>query len=441
VKRILLALACLLGLVCATNNWQFNVGGRVLVYQIVEATFLGLFTLAYLTSRSKPALSPDAKSYVALIWAWMSIVCLSGVVVLVAPIGPGALTQYTKGFVSILSQTLFITALVAFLCELTASERHVILRFFVAGVMLSCVYELMQTIGMKYGVNFDALIWDRISYNTLRDADEAFIGRFAWNDFFRGAGFPGGPNSQAAYIATALPLLLVNALGFRPRVNMLFIVVAVTALLITMSRSGIVAIATALLVLVVLGNRRTARVGKPLIVVALVLAVPAFIFWESIIALAGTRAFYDASRLSVYANALEILSSYPLGIGFNTFYVADVVFSIGETNAHNNWLAYFVETGLAGLLCKAAFFFFLCTRLLGSANVLRIGVLASTIGLVVAALFNENLDQFFAELFFALFFVTAMLDPERQSYAPGRITSRAPLPLPEAAGSVAAVQR
>lgn len=159
-----------------------------------------------------------------------------------------------------------------------------------------------------------------------------------------GAGIFGNPNDLSRILAVSIVLCLYFCDGGAPRIFrplwLALIGVFGHALLLTMSRGGLIALAVSLLTLsaVRFGVVRTAILGA--------LALPIFA-----VAVGGRQTDISTSegtgqqRIQLWSDGLDAMKSFPVfGSGMNTYQQ----FTSGRLVAHNSFVHAYVELGLFG---------------------------------------------------------------------------------------------
>lgn len=160
------------------------------------------------------------------------------------------------------------------------------------------------------------------------------------------------PNALGGYLALLIPLLIARLIGERGSgraLSAVYLVGAVSALLLTESRGAMLGVATALLVVGLLSvRRRIVRIG----LIAL--------FAAAAIGLIAVRG--DTGRLPIYADVAATILEHPLtGTGLFTFRLdpravlppSGVLPGGTHLYAHNLILHVAVELGLPGLIALA----------------------------------------------------------------------------------------
>ncbi len=173
------------------------------------------------------------------------------------------------------------------------------------------------------------------------------------------------PNFAAAYLVVIVTLVMARTIQGRLKALALAIlVVIITALLLTFSRSGWLMLGTVILVFGVLRARS-------LLVIAVVVAFAAYLFVPRVqTRLSGVTDPADSAhfRLLSWQKTLQIANDYPLtGVGFNNFRYAQASYGFFDyaapTGGHagagsdSSWLLVLATTGYLG------FFLFVLTYL------------------------------------------------------------------------------
>jgi len=174
---------------------------------------------------------------------------------------------------------------------------------------------------------------------------------------FRPSATASSPIELAAVLAVCLPLAVHRAryvpLGLRLR-RWIQVAIIGVGLPLTLSRTGVVALAAASLVLLPTWSRRDRRIAY------LVASLAAVAMWAVVPGLAGTfkslftQVGSDSSSLSrtdAFSSALPFIAQHPwLGQGFDTFFPQIYFFT------DDQYLHALIETGVIGVLTLLALF-------------------------------------------------------------------------------------
>lgn len=426
MKKLLLMLANLIAFCSAMRSWQFNFTFfRFYIFDLLSLIFIGILFLYYaVNNKSKPFLLPkELKHFIIFKWGWLIIIAISSIAVIFWGEGQEAFIQYYKGGIDISFHTIFIVLFIIFLSNITLKEQNRILKTFILGVIASSVYELFQlSLYVLYDINLDSYIWNQISYNTAYSFD-AFK---AWEvgGIVRVTGFA-GTNATATYIVTVLPFLLLISFYNKKISNLLLTIIAIMGLLLTMSRTGIVSFAAALLFLVLLEHKRLFNILETLLIVMVPFGFLGYIWRDSIAEILPYRIYTYSGRIDLFEHAINLFYSNPiLGVGYNNYFVnRDITGDIllDQPNVHNSWLTILLELGIIGLLFQITFIVYMIYAASKKKSILSRAFVCTIIGLSVGAFFNQLFDLFYIEFYFALCFT--IIASERVLNNPAKIAA------------------
>jgi O-antigen ligase len=233
-----------------------------------------------------------------------------------------------------------------------------VLAFIAAGVVLrgKSPYPILAALLLS------ALLASTIALAQSIDA-EALFGQLAGPSAFFGrmTGPFGDPNYFGAYLAAAATLAVACAVVVRSpwmkAANLGIAGFVSLALLLTLSRGGIVALAAGLTTIAFLRSRRTGLATVAGMLLALLIAYPLFAVVRygtgSDVAGGGLSALLEAEdRVGVWLPAVEVFGSAPLfGVGYGR--IVEVASS--ADSAHNWYFATLAETGIVGFVLWALF--------------------------------------------------------------------------------------
>jgi len=411
MKRTLLIIANLIAFTCGMRLWVFNIPPRIFIFNLLSMLFVILFILYYFLSRKKFLLNKELKYFILFLWVYLFIVAISGVNVMLPHPGQEAYDQYFKIILLELFNAIFFTSFILFYIDTKSRKRHKILAFYIAGVICSCLYGMIQMLLLKdYGINIDYYIWSHISYN----AEYTFVPpTWVVMGITRGEGFP-GVNAGATYVVTILPLLLLRASHLRKYKYIVLFIIGVLGLLVTMSRTGMMSFIVALLALIILEKRRLFKSIKTIFIISIPFGFLAYFFGGYIHAISKVRSLIDYSRLALFKGGFYLFYQHPLlGIGANNYSV--VRFSLPNKfwhspNLHSSWLTILVELGVVGLLYQIIFFVYIIYVASRRKNLLSRALISTIIGLSAGAFVNQVFDLFYFNFYVVLVFAMVVLE-------------------------------
>jgi O-antigen ligase len=406
MKKTLFVIANLIAFSCAMRSWQFNFPPRVFIFDLLSMVFVfGMLLYCFLGWKTV-LLRKELKYFILFQWLYLFITGISGLNIIALSAGQESFSQYYKSILSGSFHTLFFTLFVLYLSNVRSSTKNTVLKFYIAGVICSCVYGMVYlTMWKFYNINIGSYIWNQISYGTEHAFDVA--PSWAVMGIPRGIGFP-GVGAAATYVVTILPLLLLSVSFRRKSKDIMLVIIAVLGLLVTMSRTGLLSFGVAVLLLIILERRRLFSFIKPAFVISVPLGCLAYVWWGYVSEILKYRTHIDFSRFALFRGAIELFAQNPvLGVGANNYSVAR--FSLPneyfhDANIHNSWLTILVELGLVGLLFKTAFFAYIIYAASLRRNILSRAFICTIVGLSAGALFNQVFDLFYFNFYVALVF-------------------------------------
>ena len=368
-------------------RWSF--AGTVTFSDISALAFLGAYALSMPGRTRRP--QPRTVATVLLFFTLLFVVYLAGYFDLESG---DATSQFSKGIVKWAIHFLFLAVAVALLARRGPRFYWRCLGWFCGGLVVNCVYGILQLLVAQAGGNLDNLFLNRITGGA---SAINLYGIVNGASVYRPNALTGDPNHLG--IMLVVPLLVLTPVWLRmERSNPWFrrlpwlIGFILLVEIATLSRSGLLGLVFGLLVLLIpyRGRFRSGQLLKPLGAVFLVLAVVAasraHFFWVVLRTRVGAGSSDKSASVhfSVYDFIPQILHKEPLfGLGLNTFSVFYQEVT-GKTNwgPHSFYVALVVETGLIGTVVYAAFLWFVFARL----HALRaIGARLSAVGDPLAA--------------------------------------------------------
>lgn len=414
--QALLLIAYFIAFSCAMKRWQFIFPPRLFIYDLLSVAFILLFFLYYCLRNQPWYLRKELKYFLLFQWAFWLVIIASGINLVFSGADSQTFAQYSKSALSNTVYMIFFTSFILFLSIITAHERKRILKFYVAGVIASCLYGLMQMgLSAHFGINLDDYIWKYITYHAAYDFDAPPT--WVVMGITRGSGFP-GVNSAATYVVTVLPFLFLGvSLGrtFRARMmNGLLAIIALAGLFVTMSRTGMVSFAVALFMLFMLERKRIVKMAGAFSALTIPIAILGYVFWEYISEILKYRPAMDYTRLQLFKGGLMLFYANPLlGVGTNNYPFARLSlpnYLYQDMNLHNSWLTILVELGIIGLLLQVSFFTFMIYQASLRKNILSRSFISAMVGLSAGAVFNQLFDSFYFLFFVVLFFPLLVID-------------------------------
>lgn len=410
-KNIYIYLLSILATVCGMGSWQFNIPFTLAIFDVLSIIIILTFIIGVLIREIKPIIISTIKPYLIFIWLIMLIKIVSGFKVLFKYDFIDSYQQYFFGTLSEFTYTIFFSICIIILSQISNQGRAKIVKYFLFGVFLSSVYGIIHMIiFVRSGVNIDDIIWQYVSINKSTEPTKI---TWAVLGMPRGIGFP-GVNAAATYNALAIPLLLAYYFKDRSKYTLISLLVIISGMLVTFSRTGLITFFISMLFYFFL-ERKNAKyllsitIGFGLLLIGLFTA-----YQENINLIIDARSGIDWTRIALFRGAFNLIGDNLLiGVGINNYSVVNRTISgthFIDENLHNSWLSIFVETGLIGLLI---FIFFMC-------YVIRVSIIKKTffsnalistlIGVFIGGLTNSLFDSFYFNFWLVLIFSNIVFD-------------------------------
>jgi hypothetical protein len=441
----------------AKIHWQF--AGQVALEDVLALLFLLLFGFDRLVRRDWTLPRGAAALFVVLLS--LEVVFLLGFFDLGTR---DALDQYAKGMTKYFVHFVFLIAGVAHIVRRGKRFHLVAVGALCGGIVLNAVYGVLQLLAkVGAGVNLDKTVIGPLTFgqggvggiNVFGQATGVQGGSFVSLGVFRVNALALDPNHLGIMLCVPILVLLPFALRFGIRSRRGLVLSAVIAFctlveVLTLSRSGFLAVAVGLLVLAV-PLRRTLlspRLVVPVVVAVLLVGAVASQshYVRTIIKTRATVSDRSAQvHYQIFALVPPVLDEHPLlGLGLNTFSVY-YQFQTGRTDwgPHSYYVALIAETGLIGTTAFGLFLIWLFLRLAvlkraaialrragdpdeARAGPLADGLLAALVGTMAANVFYLTM-QFYYFYALVLVIVTAA---ELYVPAAARVPAPAPSPAP-----------
>jgi O-antigen ligase len=256
------------------------------------------------------------------------------------------------------------------------------------------------------------------------------------DEISRAVGPFGNPNYFGQYLASAIALGAAWFLARRSKRSAWLLVgsvlVTATAIALTMSRGGFIALFAALVALAFLRSRRLGAAAVVVGVLLTLLVYPAFVDWRlgtntsGSGAIAAALARSDEGRLGGVLAGLPLFAASPIfGVGFGhySFMAITLAGSPVPIAAHNWYLNVLGELGLVGIAVWALLLLAVAIRLRSSHPVARSIGVAVFATLVVGSLFLEQPTSFQTSALTVLVLTAVLVadwGPPTMEQAPGR---------------------
>jgi hypothetical protein len=284
-----------------------------------------------------------------------------------------SLQQWAKGLAKWLIHFSFLAAAVVWISRRGQEYFWRSLGWFCGGIVVNCVYGVLQLLDARRGGNLDTLLLSPITGGASKIN---IYGGVNGATIYRPNAMTGDPNHLG--IMVIVPLLVLAPLYLRlepdhPWKKRLMVVIGFLLLVeaATLSRSGLLGLLVGVLILVFPYQRfLTSRqllipIGTALAVLFAVVITRLHYFEVLLRTRISTSGSSESAHFAVYSFVPTIIHSHPLfGLGLNTFSVY-YEFVTGKTNwgPHSYFVALIVETGLVGTALFALFILWVFARL------------------------------------------------------------------------------
>jgi len=420
-------LKCLAYLVVASATveaWQYNLGIRFIAHDIFGVLFIITFVMyLLLNNMSIVKIIAPIRYFLLLLIGFYAIKLISFAGLLNygfkhAEFLDGALSQFLLGIVYELFTLSLFACFAIYFCQISQSSRHKIVMVFVFGIVASCIYQYLSLYMMVgSGIDLDAIVWPAISYGlptNFTTLSSGIIGS-SFSVFYRAGGFSLNPNGFSAQLITIIPFLILYALH-KNRIYAVLVLGTIISLALTLSRSGILAMGIALMILFIIEFKIIYKRFKiPIIMVSLILFILGFYYGEGLFQILIQRVEGgEGLRANLNQIAIEILSESPFfGTGYNTSSVA--LLNYGEVsnttgiNLHNFWSIKVVELGALGLAYYSLFHVFILASAARRSNIYSKALFCTLLGLSISGFFNNAMASFPIQLFILTLYCTSGL--------------------------------
>ncbi|MFL5925881.1 MAG: O-antigen ligase family protein [Gaiellaceae bacterium] len=284
-----------------------------------------------------------------------------------------SLQQWAKGIAKWLVHFAFLAAAVVWISRRGQEYFWRSLGWFCAGIVVNCVYGVLQLLDARRGGNLDTLVLSPITGGASRIN---IYGGVNGATIYRPNALTGDPNHLG--IMLIVPLLVLAPLYLRleadhPWKRRLMVVIGFLLLVeaATLSRSGLLGLAVGVLVLAFPYQRfLTSRqllipIGTALGILFLIVITRLHYFEVLLRTRVSTSGGSESAHFAVYGFVPQILRSHPLfGLGLNTFSVYyELVTGKSNWGPHSYFVALIVETGLVGTALFTLFIAWVFARL------------------------------------------------------------------------------
>ena len=430
-------------LVVSWTKLFVNVGGKLDLSLVVVIAFLIGF--GFLRASRGDWRLPRIAAWLAGWSGIMLIIDLVGLLNIDTAVGR---TQFVKAFfLAVVAAALLVCATAHLAARGPAFTRRIV-AWFVAGFMVSALYSIAQFALLAHnGRDLDRIVIDHIPLIAGGTVGVLYYG----GGIFRVTGLMLDTNHLGVVLVIPLALAAGFYRGWR---RLAIFAVCGGSMLLTLSRSGMLGAAIALLALAVFERRRLMRPGIVIPVVAavgcVVVALFALVTYDPDLARRLFFARLDPnspgvqSHLNLYGTIPPLLAQAPLfGLGLNSFalHFIDISGRV-DFGPHSMWIKLLVENGLVGTSAYALFAIAFVRRLAWVGGLAAAAVAAAFIGTLSGNVFylttHFMCDEIVLAVGAALVYFAAL---ERQSTSelasPGIIAALDPATALDAAPSQA----
>lgn len=373
--------------------------------------FILLVSVYLYLSKKKIQLNANVFTLVQLNWLYILPVIFSLYSFVFFPKTFNELGYFAKGFLILISFTLFLHCVALLITELNEYQRNIIINSFIYSIALSSLYGIIQIVLIVfYKIDIDQILSGILPFtdSEINFADSAL------GSFYRLNGFSFDPSVQGSFSIFVLILLIYKIFKEEKYVYIIPFNIIFLSFIMTMSGSAAAGLILALAILFIFNFT---KIQSKNIVFGFLLLIPILAFYfsfEEEILFFAEHKFQSDGTTSTHAaialNALSLGLDYPLtGIGFNNFsYAYQQFFFESNYNAHNSWLNFFVETGLVGFLFKLFYTILIIFLIHIKKSSFSIYFISGFIGLNFASLGYEVLNLFFSQLMIFILFILVM---------------------------------
>jgi len=281
---------------------------------------------------------------------------------------------YWKGMVKFVLHFLFLVAAVAHLSRRGAHFYWRVLGWFTAGIVVNCLYGVLQLLAARGGRNLDETVLSPIG--SFQRGGINVYGVVEGSNVYRINALTLDPNHLGIMLVVPLLVLLPIYLrlerGHRLRTPLALTLAFLTIVeLATLSRSGLLGLLVGLLVLAIpyrrfiLSKRFLVPLGLVVLVVGVVVAQRSGFFETVLRARTSVGGGSTRVHLDIYELVPPVIGQHPLfGLGLNTF-ASYYEFVTGKSNwgPHSYYVALLAETGIVGTALFLAYVVYLFRRL------------------------------------------------------------------------------
>ncbi|MDB2431914.1 O-antigen ligase family protein [Alphaproteobacteria bacterium] len=388
----------------------FQVSGfRLYLYEIVGAISISiliyLFFRANLQSRARFS---EVKIVVALLTLLLLVDIISSI---------GALTvgnneifgQHLKGIFKSFFLTTFLITFLIFnaITDFKYSVEFLNVLCFV--IFLSCIYQFLYLLFfLIIDVNIDDIVWPILSLGGYTPEDNNTLGDTAFS-FARHGGFSKNANMLVTQILSALPYVLLMSLMVSKRYIFLTVIFTV-ALLLTISRSGILGLATIILFIPFINISVVPRLMAYIASVTLVFVALDLFYnlgmvhgvFNLFIDRSAGRPYFESARWSLVLAGFDMYQKSPIfGLGLNAspvFLKGYPISAITGPDLHNYWVQLFVERGVFAII-RVFFYGYILLQCLRLRNIHGQALAVSLVCLLVNSLTNNGLAHPFIQIY------------------------------------------
>ena len=390
---------------CSFEIIYLKLGFRIKIYELLSIFILLLSLFFFLYQPHKFKLKEDLSIFLYLILFIFAIEVFSLIQVLQRPNIQLGIDQYLKAIFGNLIRLLTIVSIL-FIYDKIGLEKNIkLIKYFCLGAFFSSIFAISNLLSSIFmSVDIEAII-----ENILPPPFASTYAEEKWGimGISRGKGWS-GVNYSAFHFALVLPLFFyfcfykqkmhdtIHSAINSSLLTYLMLFSISTAVLITISRTGIAFSFAGILLLIVLMRdmKKLFYLSSAAIILILYLFSSDLIF---IIELLETRFTTSSDRFNLWSGGLIVFNSNIFGVGLNNSSLASYELSYlanTDGNLHNSWLTFLVELGFLGLLANLFLATYVSYSLFKSKKPLASPLFAGLVTICVASIFNQFIDSY-----------------------------------------------
>lgn len=333
--------------------------------------------------------------------------------------------QFTKGLVIWLLQMLFMLSLAWHIVLRGTRMLMLVAGVLLAGIVVNALYGIVSLLLIKsIGVNIDEYFVTPLTFGQGKDAGAHLLGA----GIYRINGLMRDVNHLGVTAASGIVLSLV---WLRGRYMWWTAGILFVALVLTLSRSGVLALLAGLAVLAIARrdriNMRDVAAVAGIIAIASLAFVALFpeLFNTLVASRLNTSGTSTQTHLQLYTLIPVMLEQHPFfGIGYNTFAVEFETLSGRDGfGPHSFYIQMLSETGVVGIALLGTFLAWIFALLYRAPHPLTLGLAAAIVATLAGNLFYLTAHLVILKVFYALAIAAPAVLPVRQRAPRGAVGS------------------